>query len=909
VVPEQELIGRRHEIAALDETIAAVRTGESRVLALSGGAGVGKSALLAYAEAAASGMRIVRATGVESEMELAYAALHQLCGPLLDRRDRIPDLQRSALETAFRMREGVAPDSFLVGLAVLSLLSEASEGPLLCIVDDAQWLDQASAQVLGFVARRLLAESIALLIGTRRPGPNLAALQELEVTGLGSRDARRLLDAVAPGRMDAHIRDRIVAEAQGNPLALVELPRGLTGPQMVGGLRPPKAQTVPGRIEQSFLSRVRDLPDPARLLLLIAAAEPLGDPDLVRRAAERLGVPLTSALVDGTDGLLTIGEHVTFRHPLVRSAVYGAADIRDRRTVHQALADVTDADDAPDRRAWHLAAATSGPDEAVAALLERSAGRAQARGGLAAAAAFLQRAVALSEATAPRATRALAAAAATLAAGEFEGARGLLNVAERASGDESVAVRIMLLRGQIAFATRMGAAWPLLLDAAQRLTAFDLNAARDTYMTAWGASLIAADGEGILRVSRAIGELPRPAGEPRFVDLLLRGFALLVTSDRPAAIAVLRGAVPASIRMEAPEILRWGWVATSLGPALWDDELMRLMYDRQVEVARDAGALTDLVINLTSQAVATCWTGDLSRAASQVAEAESIAAATRSPLAPSGALRLASLRGREEEAGPLIEATIEQARTAGQGISFAAGHWSAATLHNGLGQFDQAARSALAATRIPEPLVSVWALPELVEAAARDGDRDLALESLGSATTVLEPCDTNWAQGVLARCRALVTDGRDADNLYTEAIDRLGRTRLRPELARAHLLFGEHLRRHGQRTEARKHLRTAHDMFFAIGMEAFAKRAQRELQAAGETVRHRTVEAAADANLTPQERQIAELVRDGFSNVEVGARLFLSPRTVEWHLRKVFSKLGLTSRRELRQALPQTADA
>jgi DNA-binding CsgD family transcriptional regulator len=901
---DQRLLGRGAETARLDEMIAAVRVGESRVLVVRGGPGVGKSALLAAAEDAATGLRVLRATGVESEMELAFAALHQLCTPLLDRRGHIPEPQRVALETVFGLRAGAPPDHFLVGLAVLSLLSDASEQrPLLCAVDDAQWLDRASAQVLGFVARRLLAESILLLFGTRRPGPELASLPELEVVGLAESDAHRLLNSVTHARLDEHIRDRIVAETQGNPLALLELPRGLTATQMAGGLGLLNADALPSRIERSFLNRIRELPGQTRLVLLIAAAEPVGDPDLLREAADRLGVPLASALADGTDGLLTLDERVTFRHPLVRSAVYRAAEPKDRRAVHLALAEVTDPEEAPDRRAWHLASAAAGPDEDVAAELEQSAGRAQARGGMAAAAAFLQRAVALTADPERRTERMLAAAEASLAAGELEDVGRLLSAVSAGPLDALQRGRAGVLRGQIAFATGGGpGAIRLLLDAAGELESANMQLARETYMTAWGMAVSVADQDTLSAVSRAVRNLPAP-DHPGPLDLLLDGYALLVTDGAAAAATTLRLASAALIDISVSDVLRWGWVAVGASAAIWDDEAMRAIYTRQARVVREAGALRDLPYNVSSMSYALSWAGDFEGAAVAIAESDAVAAATGNPLPPYSALRLLSLQGREAETTALIEATIQGSAAAGFGMGITAAQWAAAVLYNGLARYPEATRAARSTAHITEPWISTWLLPELIEAASRAGEIDVARAALERLVATTRPFDTDFARGVEARSRALVADGPEADSRYREAIERFGRTALRPELARAHLLYGEWLRRQRRRIDARDHLHTAYEMCAEIGMAAFAERARRELQATGETVRKRTKEAAADAELTAQERQVAQLVREGFSNPEVGARLFLSPRTVEWHLRKIFTKLNITSRRQLRDVL------
>ncbi|MFI0353262.1 AAA family ATPase [Actinomadura sp. 9N407] len=901
------LLGRGAERAVVDQTLAAVETGESRVLVLHGAPGFGKSALLGYAENAATGMHVLRAAGVESEMELPFATLHQLCAPLLDRLEYLPAPQRAALETVFGIRAGVPPERFLVGLAVLGLLSEASERrPLLCVVDDAQWVDQASSQVLGFVARRLLAESVILLFGARERPQDLLGLPELEITGIQDADAHTLLDSVTYGRLDQHVRDRIVTETRGNPLALLELPHGLTVTQLAGGFGLLSADTLPGRIEQSFLTRIGGLPEQTRLLLLIAAAEPVGDPALVWGAAGRLGVAPGAVLLDGTQEWLSLNTRVTFRHPLVRSAVYRSATKEDLRVVHLALAEVTDPQVDPDRRAWHLASAAAAPDESVAEELERSADRAQARGGLAAAAAFRQRCVALTVDSSRRAERAVAAADATLQAGDLEAARRYTEIADRTAESEFQRVKAHLVRSRITFAAGLNQeAPPLLLTAAQRLEPFDMELARETYLIAWGATaLVAAHSDSLMAISKAMRALPSPTGTPHALDLVLEGYALLVTESRSAAVPVLQRALAALADLPVREVLKWGWVANGVSAAVWDDEAMRVIVGRVVEGVRAAGALTELPFCLTSLGIAISWTGDFTAAASIVAEIEDVSAATGVPIAPHVELRLSALRGRAAEAEALIAATIEEAGAGGQLMGVTVAQWAAAVLYNGLGHYQQALSAAQVCTRMAELWVSVWALPELVEAAMRAGDDDAARAALEDLADATRAPGTDWALGVLARSRALLSDGAAAEKLYREAIERLGRTELRPELARAHLLYGEWLRRSRQRVEAREQLRTAYEMFTAIGMEAFAGRAHRELLATGESIRKHAVEAGSGDELTPQERQIALLVREGLSNPEIGTRLFISPRTVEWHLRKVFAKLSISSRRQLRDVLP-----
>ncbi len=903
--------GRSSERAVLDRLLTNVRGGQSAVLVVRGEAGVGKSELLRYAARAATGFQVAQTAGVESEMELPFAGLHQLCAPMLDRLDALPEPQRQALGVAFGLSTGTPPDRFLVALAALSLLADVgAEQPLLCLVDDAQWLDGASAQVLGFVARRVLAERLAIVFAVREPSRErgLAGLPELALAGLAEEDARMVLATVVPGRLDDRVRDRIVAETHGNPLALLELPRGMTAAQLAGGFGVLAAQPLSGRIEERFRERLDRLTAEARRLLLVAAAEPIGDPLLVWRAAERLGLGVWSPAATEAEGLIEIGERVKFRHPLVRSAVYRSAAPEERRAVHLALADVTDPEIDADRRAWHLASAAAGPDEQIALELEHSAGRAQARGGLAAAAAFLQRSVALTRDPTQRADRALAAAGANLHAGAFDPAVGLLAAAEAGPLDEMQGARVDLLRGQIAFASSVGNdAPPLLLRAARRLEPLDGVLARETYLDAWGAALFAgrlATAGGLVEVSRAARSGPPAPDPPRPSDLLLAGLATLVTDGRAAAAPML-GRASRAFAAETPaaDNLRWGWLTTVPANVLWDDETWHALNVRQVELARDAGALARLPIDLTASTVLLVLYGDFARAASAIAETDAVTEATQTRIAPYGAMLLAGFRGREAEAGALIQAAIDEAVAGGQGIGVQYAHWVAAILANGLARYDEARAAAEQVVGdTPALFLPAWALPELIEASVRTGDLDRAADALEHLAEATAAGGTDWALGIEARSRALLREGDAADALYREAIDRLGRTRLRPDLARAHLLHGEWLRREGRRAEAREQLRIAHEMLAGIGMEAFADRARRELLVTGERVRRRNAETRDE--LTPQEEQIARLARDGLSNPEIGARLFLSPRTVEWHLHKVFAKLGISSRKGLHEALP-----
>jgi DNA-binding CsgD family transcriptional regulator len=902
------LQGRTAECATLDRLLIEAQAGRSQALLLCGDPGIGKTALLDYLAERASNCRVIRAVGIESEMELPFAGLHQLCGPLLDRLDRLPGPQATALATAFGLSAGDPPGRFIVGLALLSLLGDvAEEEPFVCIVDDAHWLDRVSAQTLAFVARRLLAERVALVFAVRHGSAHeLGGLSELAVHGLGERDARALLDSVLSGPVDERVRERIVAETGGNPLALLELAR-LTPSELAGGFGLLKPVALPAGIEQSYVRRLQTLSDDAQRLLLVAAAEPIGDPLLVWRAAEQLGIAPGAADDVRSEGLLEIGERVVFRHPLVRSAIYRSAPVEQRRAVHLTLAEATGRDVDPDRRAWHLAAATPGPDDEIALELEQSAARAEARGGVAATAAFLQRAVALTQDPALRAERALAAAQASFQAGAFETALGLVATAESSPLDGYQSARSNRLRVHIAYASSWGSdAAPLLLEAARRLEPFDLDLARRAYLTAWGAAItgghLGAGAARLLEICRAIRDLPPPAEAPHPLDLLLEGLALLTTDGRALATPVLQRAAKAIVGMPAEDVLRWGTLGSGPSAAIWDSDGFSAILDRQARIVRDAGALAELPIHLSALAMDKALIGDFASADFLLAESDSVAAVTGSPIQTFGELGLRGLRGREAEATVLFERTLGQVGDTRGGEAAMSAHWAAAVLYNGLARYDEAVSEARQVTsNAIGPWYSVWVLPELVEAATRVGDAELARDALERLAESTQPARTPFALGIEARSRALVSDGARAEGLYLEAIEQLSRTQRRPELARTHLLHGEWLRRDGRRVDARERLRTAYDMFETIGMEAFAERARRELLATGERVRKRSPETRDD--LTPQEEQIARLARDGLSNSEIGAQLFLSPRTVEWHLHNVFVKLGISSRKGLRRAL------
>lgn len=905
------LIGRTAECSQLDRRLVAARTGQSAVLVLRGEPGVGKTALLAYAAERAEDCRVIRARGAEAEMELPFAGLHQLCAPLLDGLARLPPPQGAALGAAFGLIAGRPPDPLLVGLAVLGLLSDAAEErPLVCLVDDAQWLDRSSAQVLSIVSRRLQAESVVLLFVEREPAERdeLAELPNLRVAGLSYAHARDLLASVISGPLDDRVRDQILAEARGNPLALLELPRDLSPARRAGGFGLPDAQPVRGLIEMSFRRRVGQLPDVTQRLLLAAAAEPTGDLTLVWRAARELGIPAAEAVGPAeADGVIEIGSRVVFRHPLLRSAIYRAAPVDERRGVHRALAAVTDAHVDPDRRAWHFAQAAIEPDEDVAGELERSAGRAQARGGLAAAAAFLERSSALTPEPGQRARRALRAASVQQLAGAPEAALTLLAAAAPGPLDELERVELQRLHGEIALdLRRVGEAVPLLLDAAKRLQSLDPGLARETYLEALRAASVGGRlGSGLATAAAAARAAPPPASAPRPVDLLLDGLAVRFTEGYAASVSSLRRALRA-VRDEdgdPGQDVRWPGFACRLAPDLFEDEMWRAFAVRNVQIARESGALAVLPLALNHLAQLRVFEGELDAAETLLDEAEAITEATgTTPILIAGLL-LAACRGDEGRASPLIEACEAEALARGEGVILGFADHARAVLHNGLGHYEAALAPARSASARDELMVSVWSLPELVEAATRTGRTAIATDALERLTERTRITGTELALGIEARSRALLGEGELAERLYLEAIERLGNTRIRLDLARAHLVYGEWLRREGRRVDAREQLRTAHDMLAAMRIGAFAERAHRELSATGETVRKRTVESRDE--LTAQEAQIARLAADGRTNPEIGRALFISARTVEWHLGKVYPKLGISSRRELRRALPQ----
>jgi DNA-binding CsgD family transcriptional regulator len=909
------LLGRRHEIEVLKRVLDNARQSQGDAVVVLGEPGIGKTALIDEVVGSVHDVRVLRSVGNEAEMELPYAALQRLFAPVLGRMTVLPEPQRNALQVAFGLVGGDPPERLVVALAALTLVSElAEERPVVCVLDDAQWLDRASAQALAFGALRASTVPAAFVFGARVFTDELRGLPELPIEGLRESDARTLMVSALPQRLDESVVEQMVAETHGNPLALLELPRGRTPAQLAGGFGVPLSIPLSGRIEESFRRRFRKLPAPARQLILVAAADPTGDPALVWRAAELLGIPDSAADAIDAVGLLDIHPGVVFRHPLVRSAVYRAALPQDRRRTHQALADATDPEVDPDRRAWHRAQSIARTDESVAEELERSASRAQARGGFAAAAAFLERAAELTADPAQKARRSLNAAEAKREAGSFEATLRLAAVAQQGPLDETEHARLDVLRAQISFASQRGdEAPPLLLQAASRLEPINPRAARETYLDALTAALFAgrlAKGANAVDIAHAALTAPGPEGQPRASDLLLDGLALLITAGATTGTPVLQRALAAfrSDVVSDDERLRWSWLAGRAAGFIWDYENWDLLTARQVDVARDTGALTVLPLTLSTRAGVQLFAGEISVAASLVEQVQSIADVIDSRTVPYAALAVAGFRGNEADALPLIKATREDFIARGEGMGVTLTQWATAVLYNGLARYDLAFVAAEQALEDPGELwFSPWAAVELIEAASRTERSERAASALKRLVQGTTSSGTEWALAIEARCRALLSEGCAAESGYQEAIDRLVVTTLRWDLARSRLVYGEWLRRERRTKEAREQLRLADELFSEFGAQGFTERARVELRAAGEQVRERS--PATRYDLTPQEAQISRLVAQGSTNREIASELFISPSTVEYHLHKVFSKLGVRSRAQLANWVHQSGDS
>jgi DNA-binding CsgD family transcriptional regulator/tetratricopeptide (TPR) repeat protein len=904
------LIGRRDEQQQLTKLCDCARAGESGILVIHGEAGIGKTALLAEIPTKADGLRTIRISGAESEMELAYAGVQQLCGPILAHVDRLPDPQKNALRVALGVREGAAPDRLLVGLAVLTLLGEAgADRPTVCIVDDAQWVDRASLQALTFAARRLLADPVAMIFATRTPREEqeLNGLPELNLSRLAHTDASTLLSEVVPGQLDETVRQNILAEADGNPLALIELSHALGPAELAGGYGLAHAKPLANRIERSFDQRLRELPPQTQMLLLLAAAEPTGEPAWLWSATAQLQISREASVPAEQCGLVTVDTRLRFRHPLVRSAVYRNASPTARRQAHAALAAVISGPGSEEHRHWHRAQAAEAPDETVATELVQSAEQARRRGGAAAAAAFLAYAVELTPDPVRRAERALDAALAKLDAGDPEAAARLL-AAVAGTEDELLSARADLLRAKIAFAVQRGRdAPPLLLAAAERLQPLDPPLARDTYLEALTAAMIVgrlATGEGTsaAAVAAAARKAPPPSGPPTAADLFLDGFILRLTEGHAAAAPLLQRAIKLYLTEDEAGTAdpRLHDITLRVLLDLFEQDTYSSLNARQLELLRAAGELTVLPAALTTHAGACVTSADFAQAATLLEQSEAISIATGAPPHRSIQTYLAACRGQEQLGEELAQTTIRDATTRGEGSEITVVLFSMAILHNGLGHYDEALDACTSALEYDDVGMYGHVLNETVEAAARSGNIGIAETAAAQLIERAAATGTATALGYSARAKALIANGPEAEHEYRIAIRELESSPLKVMAARTRLIFGEWLRRANRRIEARDELRLTHDRFLRMGADGFAERTRRELQAAGEPLGKERRDNAA-ATLTTQETYIARLAGDGYSNSEIASHLFISPRTVEWHLSRIFAKLGVSSRRELRR--------
>jgi DNA-binding CsgD family transcriptional regulator len=876
----QALVGRQEQVHRLDEVISSAKKGQGGVLVLRGEPGIGKSTLLGHAEAVAQGFRVIRASGSEFEMELPFAALHQLCVPVLDHLAELPAGHSEALRIAFGLATGT-PELFRIGLATLELLGVASRRqPVLCLIDDAHWLDDDSAKALGFLARRITSEPVAMVFATRVPS-ELDALPSVDVERLSDAEARALLSERIQAPLDERVRDRILAEARGNPLALVELPKA-------GGFALPGTSSVPSRIERSFQVRLVGLPAEVQLLLTIASADPTGDPALLWRAAGELGIDVTTGAAAEATGLVELGTRARFCHPLARSAVYRAAEANDRHTAHRVLAEVTDPITDPDRRAWHRSQSGTGPDDDIAAELAESASRAAARGGVAAAATFLERAAALSLDPGKRVERTLTAVQAKLDAGATDAAADLLTTVEIGQLDDLQHARVDLLRGKIAFVRQADGDGPaFMIRAAHRLADVDPQWSRDCFLDALEMAVTVGRATGVtdMVVEAARSAPPAPDGTKTVLDALV----MLKTGGHQAAVPILRPIFAGEQWKQRPAL------ASILAAEMWDHDAYIAMTAWTTQAGRDSGSPLMLRLGLAQAASAAVQGGDFKQVMSAIAEEEAVADAFGSPPMVFNRMYLAAFRGRRDEATELIEAMTAAATARGEGQTIANVHWATAVLNNGLADYPAAFAAAQRACAYGDLFHAGIALPELIEAAVRCGEHAAAASALESLTERTRASGTVWGLGVAAYSRALITENEDD---FREALEHLDATPLAVCRGRALLLYGEWLRRQGQRREARARLRAAHELLSEMGLEGFARRAAEELRATGEQARSRSPHTY--EQLTMQEVHISRLVATGATSKEVAARLFLSHRTVDAHLRNIFRKLGITSRRQLR---------
>jgi DNA-binding CsgD family transcriptional regulator len=911
------MLDRQPERAALEALLDRSRSGRGGAVVLRGAAGIGLTALLEHAMCSATGMRVVSTTAVEFERRLPYGAVHQICSPMLNRLDELPGSQRDALAAAVGRLDGGPEDTLLVGQAVLALLGmTANERALVCVIDDAEWIDDASADALAFVARRLQDARVAMILGlheTPSPRSPLREIPELHVGPLDDATARELIGSALPGSLDSRVRDRIVREAAGVPIALVTLAAALTAEQLAGVSELPEPLPVGELVRTRHLRALVDMPTETRTFLLLAAADPEGDVELLWRAAHSLGLDATAARPAEVAGLVRLAHRVAFSSPLLRLAISEDAPIADRQRVHQAICDAIDGRVDPDRHAWHRAAASLVPNEEIALAMEKAAARAKGRREYDRAVDLFERAAALTPDSHRRYRRNLAAAQAALAAGSLRRASALLTRGEPQIADEVERAQADRLRGAVDLALGEGAdRATMLLRSARAFETVDTRLARDTYLEALEmaayAGTITAD-VSLLETADAARSAPVvPASQAGGADFLLDGLATLVSVGHRAAAPILRRAIE-SLRDTGER--RWLALASLAAIEMWDDDglhdlrsQLRLgleagdAYDGAPDVDQ-LGELDDVLAGRFST-IGTPLRGARQR---QDGSFTGGPAAGATP----GELVALAWRGRSTETRALAEACMREGFARRLGLYVAVAHHAIAVLEIGLGRYEAACTAAGEACEEPAVFVVTSTLPELVEAAVRSGARELAVSAERRLAKRARPCRTDWSLGILARSRALLQDGEAAEKLYRDAIEHLRRSRAAPQLARTHLLYGEWLRRERRRREAREQLTAARDMFIFMGAQAFAERARTELAATGEQA-HRRIGVSSVELLTAQEARIAELVGEGASNADIATQLFISPRTVEYHLHKVFRKLDVSTRTQLARLLLEPGD-
>lgn len=914
------LLGRAAECAMLDKLATDVRGGFTGTLLFIGEPGVGKTRLLQYMADSAADVTTLWIVGAQSELRLGFAALHRLVMPYLDRLDRLTGPHRNALEVTFGLTGGPPPSRLLVSLAALALLSHvAAERPVVCLIDDAQWLDQESLAVLGFIARRLHADPIGMVFSAREHAGDLIALDGLatrRIAALDTASAHSILDEAVSGPLDPRVSARVIDETGGNPLAMLELVGELSAEQLAGRFPLPRRLPVGRRVDVHFLAQVATLSPDARTVLLVAAACADDDPLTVWLAAALLGVAAAAADPVVQQGILSLEPRVAFRHPLIRSAVYDGATPEERQRVHDALATVAVGNGDDDQAAWHRAAAVTSPDETIAADLQASAERAQRRGGYTMQAAFLTRAAELSPHTRDRALRYLAAAEAHLAAGDGPLAEALLDLATSGHDGAGMHVAVQRLRAAISvFFSRHKDAPAILLGAATKVEPADLSLIRQILFDAMQAAIVArqyTNGTTLEEVAHAaLAAGPDPRRPPSGIDLLLDGFATRIARGYADAVPLLRAAVAMMFTDETaahagiPSTIL-GWFAAD---DVWDEHGRRAMFERAQAIERRQGALGAMRITLAGLSTSQAWAGQMDDAENSYGEAAEISALIGVPLpATTGVLlEVRAWQGRESESRAVASSTADWGRQKGASILEIFALMGLTVLELGLGRYPEALRWGLQIFHDDPPGFGNRVLPEVVEAGVRGGDRAAAQAALTRLTERAVVAATPWALGLLARSRALMATDAEAEVHYREAIRQLAGTAVRTELARAHLLYGEWLRRQKRRRDAHAQLGTAYDMFMAMGAAAFAARTGVERRAAGDAM----ADAAGARNafgLTPQEAQVARQASSGATNAEIASRLFITTSTVEYHLSKVFRKLGITSRRQLAAALTEGLD-